>query len=90
MYGKYVEGAVAITNTKASPETKNRTANKSTGKNISSWINHDDLSNFSFILANAFAYRTAGPCKAAPDFDVIDYRQEDYVFGDRETDARHP
>ena len=24
-----------------------------------------------------------------PGFDVMDYGQEDYVFGDTETDARH-
>ena len=36
-----------------------------------------------------FSYRTAGASKAVPGFDVIDYGQEDYVFGDTEKDARH-
>ena len=27
--------------------------------------------------------------KAVPGFDVIDYGQEDYVFGSSEQDARH-
>ena len=35
------------------------------------------------------AYRTKGASKAVPGFDVIDYGQEDYVFGDSDTDARH-
>ena len=35
------------------------------------------------------AYRTKGASKAIPGFDVIDYGQEDYVFGDSDTDARH-
>ena len=42
-----------------------------------------------FFLADAAAYRTAGASKAIPGFDVIDYGQEDYVFGNSETDARH-
>ncbi len=32
---------------------------------------------------------TAGASKAMPGFDVIDYGQEDYVFGSSEADARH-
>ena len=35
------------------------------------------------------AYRTKGASKAVPGFDVIDYGQEDYVFGDSDTNARH-
>ena len=35
------------------------------------------------------SYRTRGASKATPAFDVIDYGQEDYVFGDSDTDARH-
>lgn len=48
-----------------------------------------DITNVSFTLADAVAYRTAGASKAIPEFDVIDYGQEDYVFGSREKDARH-
>ena len=42
-----------------------------------------------FSLADAAAYRTAGASKAIPGFDVIDYGQEDYVFGSSTQDARH-
>ena len=35
------------------------------------------------------ACRTQGASKAVPGFDVIDYGQEDYVFGDSDTNARH-
>lgn len=48
-----------------------------------------DITNVSFSLTDAGAYRTAGASKAIPGFDVIDYGQEDYVFGSREKDARH-
>ena len=34
-------------------------------------------------------YRTKGASKATPAFDVIDYGQEDYVFGSATQDARH-
>lgn len=37
----------------------------------------------------AAAYRTRGTSKAIPGFDVINYGQEDYVFGSSEQDARH-
>ncbi len=30
-----------------------------------------------------------GSAKAVPGFDVIDYGQEDYVFGSKDKDARH-
>ena len=40
-------------------------------------------------LAGATAYRTSGAAKAMPGFDVMDYGQEDYVFGNSTQDARH-
>ena len=43
----------------------------------------------SFTLADIATYRTAGASKAMPGFDVTDYGQEDYVFGNPERDARH-
>lgn len=49
----------------------------------------EDIDNVSFSLADAVSYRTAGASKATPAFDVIDYGQEDYVFGSSEKDARH-
>ena len=89
MYGEYVEGAVTITKSAATAQTENGTATEATGTDISSWVNYDDVTSVSFSLADAVAYRTAGASKAIPGFDVIDYGQEDYVFGDTEADARH-
>lgn len=89
MYGKYVDGATTITKADATKQTTNGTATEATGTDISSWVNYDDISNVSFSLADAVAYRTAGASKSIPGFDVIDYGQEDYVFGNTETDARH-
>ena len=49
----------------------------------------EDIDIVSFSLADAVSYRTAGASKATPAFDVIDYGQEDYVFGSSSADARH-
>jgi len=89
MYGKYVDGAVQIEKSEAETQTTNGDAEEATGTDISSWVDYSDTSNVSFSLADAVAYRTAGASKSTPGFDVIDYGQEDYVFGDSETDARH-
>ncbi len=89
MYGKYVDGAVTITKAESTKQITNGTATEASGKDISSWINYSDTSNVSFRLADVAAYRTAGASKAIPGFDVIDYGQEDYVFGNTEVDARH-
>ena len=51
-------------------------------------MNYQD-GKVSFSLADAASYRTAGASKAVPGFDVIDYGQEDYVFGSSTADARH-
>jgi energy-coupling factor transporter ATP-binding protein EcfA2 len=42
-------------------------------------------------LGNAFTMTTddSGASKAVPGLDVIDYGQEDYVFGSAEKDTRH-
>jgi hypothetical protein len=40
-------------------------------------------------LAGVADYRTSGASKAIPGFDVMDYGQEDYVFGSSTSDARH-
>jgi hypothetical protein len=42
-----------------------------------------------FTVADAVSYRTARASKSTPGFDVIDYGQEDYEFGDSGSDARH-
>lgn len=89
MYGEYVEGAVKITKAEAETQTENGDAEEPTGTDISSWVNYEDTSAVSFSLADAVSYRTAGASKATPGFDVIDYGQEDYVFGDSDSDARH-
>ena len=89
MYGKYVDGAVQIEKPAAEAQTANGTATEATGTDISSWVNADDTTSVSFSLVDAAAYRTAGASKAIPGFDVIDYGQEDYVFGSATTNARH-
>lgn len=89
MYGEHVEGATEIKKADATPQSENGTAEAATGKDITSWVNSKDITNVSFTLADAAAYRTAGASKAMPGFDVIDYGQEDYVFGNSEQDARH-
>ena len=89
MYGEYVDGAVKITKAAAEAQTENGDATEATGTDISSWVNYDDTSAVSFTVADAVSYRTDGASKSTPGFDVIDYGQEDYVFGDSETDARH-
>ncbi len=89
MYGEYAEGAVTVEKAEAETQTANGEATEATGTDLSSWVNADDISSVSFTLADAVAYRTAGASKAMPGFDVIDYGQEDYVFGDSENDARH-
>lgn len=89
MYGEYVENAVTVTKAEAVPQTVNGTAEQATGKDISGWVTTDEDNRVSFMLADAVSYRTAGASKATPGFDVLDYGQEDYVFGSREKDARH-
>ncbi len=89
MYGEYADGANSITKAAAETQTTNGDATESSGKDISSWVDYSDTSNVSFSLAAIAAYRSAGASKAVPGFDVIDYGQEDYVFGDSDSDARH-
>ena len=88
MYGEHMDGAVSVTKQEAVKQTANGTAQSASGKDISSWVSYED-GLVSFTLADAAAYRTAGASKAVPGFDVIDYGQEDYVFGNAEKDARH-
>ena len=89
MYGEHVDGAKQITKAAASAQTANGTAESATGSDLSGWVKYDDIANVTFSLADAAAYRTAGASKAIPGFDVIDYGQEDYVFGSSTQDARH-
>lgn len=96
MYGKHVgaknaEGETVMVEVQkpAAYAQGNGTAAAPEGRDISSWVNHGDLSKVSFTLAAAAAYRTASAVKAVPGFDVIDYGQECYVFGDSKRDCRH-
>ncbi len=89
MYGKYVEGAVEITKEAAEGQTANGTAEEATGTDLSDWVSYDSENGPTFSLADAAAYRTSGASKAIPGFDVMDYGQEDYVFGSSTADARH-
>lgn len=88
MYGRYVEGAVSVTKPEAEKQTTNGDSETASGTDISSWVSMES-GKISFSLADIAAYRTAGASKAMPAFDVIDYGQEDYVFGSSEKDARH-
>ncbi|MCD8055961.1 MAG: hypothetical protein LUE25_04500 [Clostridiales bacterium] len=88
MYGEYVNGNT-IETPEAETQTENGSASSATGTDLSSWVDYDDVSNVSFTLADAVSYRTSGASKAMPGFDVIDYGQEDYVFGSSTQDARH-
>lgn len=88
MYGEYADG-LAIDTPAADIQTENGTAEEEAGTDLSSWVTYSDLSNVSFTLADAVSYRTDGASKSIPGFDVIDYGQEDYVFGNSKQDARH-
>jgi len=88
MYGKYVNNNIVETPA-ASLQTENGAAEKMSGTDLSDWVEHSDLSNISFALSDIISYRTKGASKAIPSFDVIDYGQEDYVFGNSKQDARH-
>jgi len=89
MYGKYVEGAVTVTKPAAEKQTANGTGESASGTDLTSWVTLDEEGKVSFSLADAATYRTKGASKATPGFDVIDYGQEDYVFGDSDSNARH-
>ncbi len=89
MYGEYVENAVTVTKQEAEAQTTNGTSTEASGTDISSWVTMSSDGTVSFSLADIASYRTSGASKAMPGFDVIDYGQEDYVFGNEEQDARH-
>jgi len=89
MYGKYVDGAVQVSKTAATGQTANGTATEATGTDLSSWVSYDSTNGITMTLAGAANYRTSGASKAIPGFDVMDYGQEDYVFGSSTADARH-
>ena len=88
MFGKYVSGVETV-KAEAERQTANGSAESATGTDLSSWVSVDGEGQVSFTLADGMVYRTGRASKAVPGFDVIDYGQEDYVFGDSDTDARH-
>ena len=88
MYGKHIEGTVAVAKAEAHPQQTNGTSETMSGVDLSGWVVLSDGA-VSFSLEDAAAYRTSGASKAVPGFDVIDYGQEDYVFGSETQDARH-
>ena len=89
MFAKHVEASVAVEMPAAVHQTKNGTETAASGTDRTTWVTLNSDGQADFTLAAAAAYRTAGASKAMPGFDVIDYGQEDYVFGSKETDARH-
>ena len=89
MYGKYVEGAVQVTKEAAEGQSANGTAEEADGTDLTGWVSYDETNGITMTLSGVAAYRTAGASKAVPGFDVMDYGQEDYVFGSGEADARH-
>ena len=89
MYGKYVDGAVQVSKAAATGQTANGTAAEAAGTDLTSWVSCDSTSGITMTLAGAANYRTSGASKAIPGFDVMDYGQEDYVFGSSTADARH-
>ncbi len=89
MYGKYVDGAQEIAKAAASGQTANGTATEATGTDLTGWVSIGDDGELEMTLSGAAAYRTSGAAKAIPGFDVMDYGQEDYVFGSSTSDARH-
>jgi len=90
MFGKHVEGAVAIEKPAAEKQTTNGTSESASGTDLSGWVTLSEDGTISFSLADLMtSYRTKGASKATPAFDVIDYGQEDYVFGSATQDARH-
>lgn len=88
MYGKHEDGK-AIEKPAPTGQTANGTDTEMSGKDLSGWVESADLSKISFTLADVLKYRNSGAMKAVPGFDVMDYGQEDYVFGSAEKDARH-
>ncbi len=88
MYGKYVDGAVAVEKPAAEKQTENGDAEEATGTDLTGWVTYAD-GDVTVTTIGAATYRTNSASKAIPGFDVIDYGQEDYVFGSAEQDARH-
>ena len=81
-------GGTYVPSEAAAARKVNGTATEPTGEDLTDWVVVED-GKVSFSLADAMTYRNSGASKAVPGFDVIDYGQEDWVFGNDEQDARH-
>ena len=90
-YVKYVEddADADVQRLESAKQTANGTAESASGTDLTEWVSVDGDGKVSFALSDIAGYRTDAASKASPGFDVIDYGQEDYVFGDSDTDARH-
>ena len=90
-YAQYVLGEAdgVIAPLESARQTENGTAEAASGADLTKWVRVDEDGNVVFDVDAIAAYRTDAASKATPGFDVIDYGQEDYVFGDSDTDARH-
>ena len=86
-YGEYVSG-VETRKPEPQPIAANGDSEEMSGTDLSDWVTYEG-GKASFSLEDVMVYRNAGAMKAVPGFDVIDYGQEDYVFGNSEADARH-
>ena len=86
---QHVKGAVKISKAAASGQSSNGDGTEPSGTDLSGWVSWDSTSGVGMTLAGAASYRTSGAAKAMPGFDVMDYGQEDYVFGSSTADARH-
>ena len=91
MFARYVNGEreSEFSPSESVKQTANGTAESPSGADLTGWVSLDVDGGVAFALEDIAAYRTAAASKAIPGFDVIDYGQEDYVFGDSDTDARH-
>lgn len=88
MYAKHAGGA-SVVKPEAAKQTANGTATEPTGTDLSAWVDDSDPEHVAVTLTDILAYRNSGATKAVPGFDVIDHGQENYVFGDSDSDARH-
>ncbi len=88
MYAKHAGGAQVV-KPEAVKQTANGTATEPSGTDLSAWVDDSDPEHIVVTLADMLAYRNSGATKAVPGFDVIDHGQENYVFGDSDSDARH-
>ena len=83
------DGEAELTPAESERQAANGAAEAPSGADLTGWVSLSDDGRVSFSLEAIAAYRTTAASKATPGFDVIDYGQEDYVFGDSDTDARH-